>query len=99
MPYSLPQWLLFYFDPVWSLEITLVVYAMLGAGGMWMLLRRGFGVEPWAALLGSTVFLFNGFFICRIIVGHVNFCVFMLFPWVSYFLSRSAATWSNRVPR
>lgn len=85
-PYSLPQWLVWFVDPVRAIQITFAVAAMAGATGTWMLLRRGFETSAPAALVGSVVFLFNGFFLSHLIVGHFPFYPFMLTPWIGWLL-------------
>jgi hypothetical protein len=86
MPYSLPEWLLFFVDPVTAVELTFVLCAMASVTGSYLLLRKGFQTSAEASVLGAAVFLFNGFFICRMFMGHLAFHTFVLTPWVALLL-------------
>ncbi len=97
MPYSLPQWLLWFVDPVTSIQITFGVMAAAGAVGTWFLLRDGFGASGWAAAYGAVVFLFNGFYLSHLVVGHLPYNPVMLTPWVAWLCLRSTGSGWQRV--
>jgi len=78
--YSLEQFLCFVTDPVTAIKITLYVFAVMGFFGFYLLLRKIFLVSSLTSLLGATIFLFNGFYICRMLIGHITFHPFMLYP-------------------
>ena len=78
--YSLPQWLVIWVQPVQSLLISWVAFELAGGFGMYALLRRGFLVSVSSALLGGSIFLLNGFYTARMIVGHAPFHGVMLLP-------------------
>ncbi len=82
--YSLPQLLTFFVDPANAVRATFVVFAALGLVGFHLLLRSRFGASPWAAATGAVLFLFNGFFVARMAVGHLTFHPFMLTPWIAW---------------
>ena len=82
--YSLPQVLTVFFDPAHAISTTFVVFAALGLVGFHTLLRSRFGASPWAAATGAVLFLFNGFFAVRMVVGHLTFHPFMLVPWIAW---------------
>lgn len=63
-----------------------MLFGAIGFYGFYILLRKGFGSSAEASLLGGILFLFNGFFAHRLIVGHLTFHSFMLFPLLLYFL-------------
>lgn len=86
--YSLPTFLAFHFDPLTSTRLSIFLYAAIGFWGMYHLVRDAFGVGKTAAFLGGTLFLFNGFFAHRMIVGHLGYQVFMLLPWIALLLLR-----------
>jgi hypothetical protein len=88
--YSVEQFLCFVTDPLTSIRITLFLFALLGFIGFYLLLKRIFLLSSSTSLLGATAFLFNGFFIHRMIVGHITFHPFMLFPMLAYLLLRYA---------
>src|SRR5688572_23411146 len=86
--YSVEQFLCFVTDPLTSIRITLFIFALLGFVGFYLLLKRIFLLSSSTSLLGATAFLFNGFFIHRMIMGHITFHPFMLFPLLAYLLLR-----------
>jgi hypothetical protein len=86
--YSVPQFLTFFIDPLISVRITFLIFACLGFWGMYLLLRSIFRASGWSALLAGALFLFNGFYAYRFIVGHMEFHGVMLVPFLAYFLLR-----------
>ncbi|MDA0653302.1 MAG: hypothetical protein O3C49_08515 [Proteobacteria bacterium] len=80
MYFSLPQFLTFAVGPAKALQGTFLAFAALGMGGFYVLSRKAFGMGRWLALAGSVLFLFNGFFAGRFLVGHLTFHAFMLVP-------------------
>jgi hypothetical protein len=89
--YSLPQWATFAFGPVAAVRLTFVLFAALGAGGFYLLMRGPFAASPWAAATAAALFLFGGFFTHRMIVGHLTFHPFTLAPWLAWaFLAGNA---------
>ena len=82
--YALPQVLTVFVDPANAVRTTFVVFAALGLVGFYLLLRSRFGTSPWAAATAAVLFLFNGFFVVRMAVGHLTFHPFMLAPWIAW---------------
>lgn len=78
--YSLPQWLVAWFQPVQALLIAWITFGLAGGLGMYALLRRALLVSPAAALLGAVIFLLNGFYTTRMLIGHVTYHGVMLLP-------------------
>jgi hypothetical protein len=97
MPYSLPQALVFFFDPVTAVQATFAAYALAGMVGMWLLARGTFQSSRPAATLASVLFLFNSFFMARTVAGHLAMHPFMLAPGVGWLISRSARTRGGRL--
>jgi hypothetical protein len=93
--YSVPQFLSFVTDPLSAIRFTLVIFAALGFSGFYAVLRGAFRSSVAAALFGATLFLFNGFFAHRMIVGHLSFHGFMLTPWIAFFLFRPIPSTSS----
>jgi hypothetical protein len=89
--YSVPQFLTFVIEPLAAVRVTFALFAVLGFGGMWALLRRGFALGPGASLFGAVAFGFNGFYAYRMLAGHLTFHSFMLLPLASFWLVRPAA--------
>jgi hypothetical protein len=77
---SITQFLTFAVNPVAALCLTFTALAAIGYGGTYVLLSRGFGVNRWAALVGASVFAFNGFVVYRVLIGHLAFGYFALVP-------------------
>ncbi len=93
---SLPQLLSFVTDPLRAAHYALLVFAGLGLAGSYLLLRRTYRVREWPALLGAGLFLWNGFFAHRMLIGHLEFHGFMLVPWIAAWLlgnAEPAAPW------
>ncbi len=86
--YSIPQVLSFLFNPLVSVKITFLLFSAIGFSGFYILLRRLFVFARTTALLGAAIFLFNGFYSYRMVVGHFNFHPFMVLPIVALWLIR-----------
>jgi hypothetical protein len=84
MYYSVPQFLCFVFDPLISVKLTLILFGIIGFYGFYIFLRRVFHVSPITSMLGGALFLFNGFFVSRMIIGHLTFHSYMLIPLFLY---------------
>jgi hypothetical protein len=84
--YSVPQALSLAMDPVASVLATTLVFAGLGAGGTYALMRRRFGVSIPAASLSAILFLFNGFLLHRMAAGHATYHAVGLLPLLCYVL-------------
>lgn len=84
--YSIPQLLSFVVGPITSFLATTVIFAWIGAGGTFLLLARRFGTSSGAAALSAAIFLFNGFLLHRMAIGHVTYHVVGLVPLLCYWL-------------
>jgi len=84
--FSVPQFLNFYFDPVISIQMTVMLFAALGFLGTYLLMRRTFALKENAAIFAAGLFLFNGFYAYRMIIGHLGYHSIMLLPLIAYFL-------------
>ena len=94
--FSIPQFLNFYFDPILSIKLTFMIFAALGFWGTYLLLRYTFVLQEISAIFGATLFMFNGFFAYRMIIGHLDYHSFMILPLISYFLIQPLVA-SNRL--
>ena len=94
--FSIPQFLNFYFDPIVSIQLTFMIFAVLGFWGTYLLLRYTFVLQEISAIFGASLFMFNGFFAYRMIIGHLDYHSVMLLPLISYFLIQPLVA-SNRV--
>lgn len=86
---SAAQWFSFLADPLTALRLTFTLFAGLGFWGFYLLLHRVFALSRWTALLGGGLFLFNGLYAWRMVVGHMEFHAFMLTPGIAFFLLRN----------
>jgi len=86
--FSVPQFLTFFINPLTAVRTTFLLFSCLGFWGMYLLLRSIFRASGWSALLAGALFLFNGFYSYRFIVGHMEFHGFMLVPLLAFFLLR-----------
>ena len=83
MTYSLPTFLILFFDPLSTILMTFLLFAALGFLGSYLMLRSGFHFSQPSAFFGAGLFLFNGFYSHRMLVGHFGFCSFMTIPLLS----------------
>ncbi|MBU0673503.1 MAG: hypothetical protein KJ950_02520 [Proteobacteria bacterium] len=86
--FSVSQFLTFLVDPLTSVRWTFFLFAALGFWGFFLLLTRIFATSRVIGLLGGTLFLFNGLYTYRFIIGHMEFHSFMLIPWLAWLLLR-----------
>ncbi|MEY2632830.1 MAG: hypothetical protein RIR00_1484 [Pseudomonadota bacterium] len=78
--YNLGQFLSFFVGPLQGIYLTLLTLAAAGFFCMYWLAGRTLGLSRPAALCAATLFMFNGFFSHRMIIGHYGFHGFMLIP-------------------
>ena len=83
--YTIVQFLSFVIDPLWSIRIAFLLFAGVGCYGMYFLLRKSYLLRQEAAVLGSALFMFNGFYAYRCIMGHY-FQVEMFAPLLAWLL-------------
>ncbi|MGQ4809208.1 hypothetical protein NKDENANG_02623 [Candidatus Entotheonellaceae bacterium PAL068K] len=86
--YSVPQFLSFVMDPLSASYLTFLLFAAIGFIAFYLLLRQAFFTTPPAAFFGAGLFLFNGFYAHRLLIGHLTYHAFMLVPFISLFLLR-----------
>lgn len=90
--WSLPQILTFFNDPLSSFYLSHLIMASAGFWGMYMLCNRNVKLSLLGSLAAATIFMFNGFFSHRMIVGHTGYQAFMLVPMTAYLLTADRAT-------
>lgn len=78
--YSVTQFLAFSLEPLKAVYISALLFAAIGYWGSYWLLRHAFGTSRAAAVVSATLFMFNGFFAYRMVVGHFAYVGFMLLP-------------------
>jgi hypothetical protein len=77
---SVPQFLAFVMPPLAAVQTSFFLFSAAGFSGMFALARRSFGLSLPAALLAAGLFMLNGFYSVRMVVGHLTYAPFMLFP-------------------
>lgn len=87
--YSIPQFLTFIVDPLQAVYWAFLLFAGLGFWGMYLYARLCLWLNRHAALIAATVFMFNGFYAHRMIIGHYGFQAFMLVPLIAYLLLKA----------
>jgi len=84
--FSFPQFISFFVDPLTGITITFIVFSFIGLLGFYLFLRKIFHCDFWSSFLGAGLFLFNGFYTYRMIVGHLPYHAYMLTPWILTFI-------------
>jgi len=78
LQFSLLQWFTYWIHPWASVQLAMVLYAVVGFLVFSRYLTGRVGLRREAAVLGAIFFVGNGFFIEHMIVGHVGFQMFPL---------------------
>jgi hypothetical protein len=78
--YTVPQFLVFAMPPLQAIQVTFLSFAVLGAIGSYWLMRDAFRASIPAATLTAALFMFNGFYVARMLAGHLTFHAYMLLP-------------------
>jgi hypothetical protein len=78
--FSVPQFMVFLVSPMRAVQFTFLLFSLIGLAGCYILMRGGFRSSRVAAVLAAGLFLFNGFFTTRMLVGHLTFHAFALTP-------------------
>ncbi len=101
MYYSLAQALVLVLEPVLAFRMFFLITVLVGFVGMVGLLRGPLRASLPASLLGALVFALNGFFLERMLVGHMAYASIALLPcWAWILLSGTArAPWWQRMLR
>lgn len=84
--YSVPQFLAFFLDPVQAAYLAFLIFAALGYFGMYRYASSCLNLSRLSSVVAGGIFMFNGFYASRMIIGHYGFQAFMLVPAVAYLL-------------
>ncbi|NJD25030.1 MAG: hypothetical protein FIB06_06455 [Betaproteobacteria bacterium] len=87
--YSVPQFLTFLVDPLRAAYWSFLLFAGLGFWGMYLFARHCLVLGRLPAVVAATVFMFNGFYAHRMIIGHYGYQSFMLMPMVALLLLKA----------
>ena len=86
LQYSLPQFLLFLFDPWISLNLSLLFYCAVGYLAFYKIGREVLEADWMPSSLGALLFISNGFIIEHAAAGHADFQCFALLSFTLYLL-------------
>ena len=89
MFFSIQQIFYIIFEPVLATQVLFLYYSLISYLGMFFLLRKNFEFDSYSSLVGSTIFLFNGFITYRLIVGHIGYAGLAFVPLYCFFLLSS----------
>ena len=78
MQFSLTQLLTWFTNPWNAVLASSVLYAIIGYLVAFYFLRNVLELRSLSAILGAVFFIGNGFFVERVVIGHVNFITFPL---------------------
>src|SRR5262245_7662976 len=82
-------------DPMWGIRLAMLIY--LGVGWTGAYLYAGLWLpRPLQRSLAASLFIGNGFFICHLAHGHVDFLPFLTVPLVFYSLHQ-AVKWTRKM--
>ena len=87
--YSLTQLLFIIFKPLTSFKVLFFIYSLVAFFGSFLLIRKIFQLSYSASLVGSTLFLYNDFFIFHFMSGHFSFAPFIFIPIYFYYCCRA----------
>jgi hypothetical protein len=80
LQFSLPQFLMWVFNPWVSILASMLVFVSIGFVATYYFLKKLMGLGSFASILGAVFFVGNGFYFNHAAVGHVTYQAFTLFP-------------------
>jgi hypothetical protein len=89
MYYSFQQLLFIFFSPLVALKLSFLFFSLVAFFGMFFLMHKTFKMNIYIALIAATLFLFNGFFNYRAIIGHFSFLGYVFIPIYCHILIQS----------
>ena len=78
--YSFQQLLFIFFSPLVALKISYFIFSLTAFFGTFLLANRSFKLNIYISLIAATLFLYNGFFNYRTIIGHFSFLSYVFIP-------------------
>ena len=77
---TITQLLVIVVSPMRAIQLTFLLFALIGMAGTFLLMRQSFQSSRTAATVAAGLFLFNGFFAARMLIGHLTFHAITLLP-------------------
>ena len=78
--YSFQQIIFIFFSPLMALKLSYLFFSLISFFGFFLLVNKSFKLNIYLSLLAATLFLFNGFFNYRAIIGHWSFLSYVFIP-------------------
>ena len=78
--YSFQQLLFIFFSPLVALKISFFIFSLTAFIGTFLLANKSFKLNIYISLIAATLFLYNGFFNYRTIIGHFSFLSYVFIP-------------------
>ena len=91
--YSLPQMLVWFFNPWQAYRLSAAFYAIAGFIAFYYFFKHLLDLNPFASILGAFFSVVNGFYIHHMVAGHATFQLFPLFGVVLIIL------FNSKIPR
>ena len=82
--YSLTQILFNILQPLTFIKILFLIYSVISYFGFFILSKKIFSLSNNSSIIGSSLFLFNHYFIFHYLSGHIAWSVFCLIPILFY---------------
>jgi len=89
MYYSLHQLFFIIFSPIVAIKLIFLLFSLVSFFGTFFLMHKSFKKNIYISLIAATLFLFNGFFNYRNIIGHLTYVNYIFIPLYCYLLITS----------
>jgi len=99
MFYSVQQIFFIFFPPLVAVKLMFLYFSIVAYVGMFLLLKQSFSLDKFVSLLGASIFLFNGFFTYRAVIGHVSMLSYVFVPLFCFFLIQSSQLQNKALKR
>lgn len=96
--YSLPQFLAFWWDPLYAIRVSILAFYAMGYFLTYLWLARALKYPSDVSHFGALLFVLNGFIFAHLFVGHLTHHSYLLCPALLYFLCKEMpGTWLKRL--
>ena len=79
-----------------ALKSTFLIFSFVGYAGFFLLCKKCFKFNNFTSLLAATLFIFNGFFTNRILVGHMIYAYYAFLPLYVFLIIKSTDYTKNK---
>ena len=93
--FSFMQLFFINFDVPTAIRLTFLTFSLFGFIGMYLLCTKSFKLNKVSALIAATLFIFNGFFTSRALVGHLIYGYNAFIPIYIFLIIESAKVKKN----